>query len=39
MTEPADRAGLIRLLDELERDHCWPTAWIIASLKEEWGTT
>lgn len=36
-TDPADRNGLIRLLDELERDHSWPTSWITTSLKDEWG--
>lgn len=39
MTNPVEQAGLTQLLQELERDHAWPTAWIISSLNEEWGVT
>lgn len=37
MTDHVERRGLTRLLRELERDHSWPTAWIIAFLHDEWG--
>ena len=33
-----EREGLVLLLHELERDHAWPTAWIISSLRDEWNS-
>jgi hypothetical protein len=39
MTDPAERAGVIRLLRDMEATHAWPTTWIINSLKEEWAMT
>ncbi|KAK4141687.1 uncharacterized protein C8A04DRAFT_30673 [Dichotomopilus funicola] len=39
LDDPRERAGVVQLLEELERDHAWPTAWIISLLREEWGTT
>ncbi|KAH6621592.1 hypothetical protein B0J18DRAFT_467163 [Chaetomium sp. MPI-SDFR-AT-0129] len=38
LDDERERAGVVQLLEELERDHAWPTAWIIALLREEWGT-
>jgi hypothetical protein len=39
MTDPAERAGVIRLLQDMEATHAWPTTWIINSLREEWMMT
>ncbi|OOQ82429.1 C6 transcription factor [Penicillium brasilianum] len=39
MTDSAERAGVIRLLRDMEATHAWPTTWIINSLKEEWTMT
>ncbi|USP73130.1 hypothetical protein yc1106_00404 [Curvularia clavata] len=32
-----ERDEIIKILTEFERDHVWPTAWIINTLKREWG--
>lgn len=37
MTDQYERDGVIQLLVNVEKEHTWPTAWIIQSLKEEWG--
>ncbi|KAH7028205.1 uncharacterized protein B0I36DRAFT_147801 [Microdochium trichocladiopsis] len=37
MDDPCEQSCLVQLLEELEHNHAWPTAWIISSLKEEWG--
>ncbi|KAK4243654.1 hypothetical protein C7999DRAFT_18025 [Corynascus novoguineensis] len=38
LDDPRERTCLVQLLEELEQDHAWPTAWIISLLKEEWGS-
>ena len=38
LDDPCERACLVQLLEELEHNHAWPTAWIISLLEEEWGT-
>jgi len=37
LDDPRERTCLVQLLEELEQNHAWPTAWIISLLKEEWG--
>lgn len=36
MEDPRERSCLVQLLEELELNHAWPTAWIISLLREEW---
>lgn len=36
MTSPKEQEGVLGMLDKMERDEAWPTAWITKSLKEEW---
>ncbi|KAJ9150522.1 putative C6 transcription factor [Coniochaeta hoffmannii] len=38
LDDPCERNCLVQLLEELEHNHAWPTAWIISLLREEWGT-
>ena len=38
LDDPCERTCLVQLLEELEHNHAWPTAWIISLLEEEWGT-
>ncbi|KAF2272055.1 uncharacterized protein EI97DRAFT_427020 [Westerdykella ornata] len=37
MTDQFERDGVIQLLVNVEKEHAWPTAWIVQSLREEWG--
>ncbi|KAK3297930.1 uncharacterized protein B0H64DRAFT_458548 [Chaetomium fimeti] len=37
LDDPRERACLLELLQEVEHDHAWPTAWIISLLEKEWG--
>lgn len=37
LDDARERTCLVQQLEQLERDHAWPTAWIISSLKKEWG--
>lgn len=36
MTDSSERRCIIRMLNDLEKLHAWPTAWIIKALQEEW---
>ena len=36
MTDPAERDGVVQILQDMEREHSWPTAWIVNSLQDEW---
>jgi len=37
LDDASERGSLVQLLEELEHDHAWPTAWVVSALKEEWG--
>lgn len=37
LDDACERSSLMRLLQELEREHAWPTAWVVSALREEWG--
>jgi hypothetical protein len=32
-----EREEIVRLLANFEKNHVWPTTWIIDALKAEWG--
>ena len=36
LDDACERSSLVQLLQELEHDHAWPTAWVVSALKEEW---
>jgi hypothetical protein len=35
--ESQERDEVVQLLEDFERTHVWPTAWIVNALKAEWG--
>ncbi|KAF3004873.1 hypothetical protein E8E13_005830 [Curvularia kusanoi] len=37
VSNPKERIEVVQLLEDFERANVWPTAWIIAALKVEWG--
>ncbi|KAJ4984757.1 hypothetical protein SVAN01_09715 [Stagonosporopsis vannaccii] len=37
VAESRERDEVVQLLEEFERTHVWPTAWIINALRVEWG--
>ncbi|KAG9736944.1 hypothetical protein KCU77_g16774, partial [Aureobasidium melanogenum] len=39
MIDRTEQEGVIKLLERMEHRDKWPTAWIVASLKEEWSIT
>ena len=36
MTDPEEMEGVLRLLEQFENAHAWPTRWIQKALKQEW---
>ncbi|KAF4340143.1 transcriptional regulatory moc3 [Fusarium beomiforme] len=36
MTDEREQISLVRMLEDLESSHTWPTTWIINALREEW---
>lgn len=39
MTDEREQTCVIKLLEEFELAHSWPTAWIVAALRKEWYKT
>lgn len=36
MTDERERSCVIKMLEDLESSHAWPTKWIIHALQDEW---
>jgi hypothetical protein len=39
VSDPKERNEVVQILTNFERNHVWPTTWIVNALKKEWGVT